>query len=274
MTFARVLLPALGLALGTAGLVLAQNPVPTRIRADSFGTASGMPVPVNLAIGVEAYEPVGTAILVRGGSPGALAVVTLGVHPTALALPFEGTLLVDPMVTVAGIYAGDGTFGVPVPLDKPIFVGREVLAQGLHLRVGSEIEAFQLTPGVRTTVLPGNAQPPLAYTGPPLTATFVSCNRLLQQPKYQLMTSVLVPTTGWTLRLQSVGAVEGYTRAYFVLEAPAPGEMVMPVECLERVWWDFGAVVEPHLQVLVETRVRNTIGLPYFALAAEIETVF
>lgn len=272
MTFARVLLPALGLALGTA-TVLAQNPVPTRVRADTFGVASGTPVPVNFTIGIDAYEPVGTVIMVRGGTPGALAVVALGLRPTAMPLPFEAILLVEPMVTVAGVFAGDGAFGVPVPLAKPVFAGREVLAQGLHVQGSIKaVDVFQATAGLRTSILPGNAQPPLAYVGPPLTATFVACNRLMAEPKYMLMASFVVPTSGFVLRLQSIGSDQGVTRAYLVLEQPGPDEMVMPIEQTQRLWLDLGATVESHLQVLVERRMRGVVGLPYFALAAEIET--
>jgi len=273
MTLARVLLPAVGLALGT--MVPAQDPVPTRILTNTLGTASGTPLPSGLVLGVHGEAAMGTAILMCGGKVGALAVLALGVEPTKVLLPFDATLLVQPLVTVGGVFDHNGDFALPVPLDKPVFVGREVLAQGLHIALAADepiIEAFQATAALRLAYLPGNKQPPLTYVGPPLVTTFVAADPKLLEGTFHVMTTVVVPTTGWDLRLLSLHDGGAVTTAYYVLEEPGPYETVAPMLETKRVWVNLGHTVGAELRIMVQRQVRGVLPQPFFALAASIET--
>lgn len=270
----RVLVPFFGIALGTVGLALAQNPVPTRVRTDLIGAGTGTPTPVALTLAIDASGPRETLLRVEGGTPLAFAGLILGVGPTSIQLPYDALLLVDPVTVVAGTYDKDGKFGVPFDLTNTSFVGTTFWSQGLNYVPeqggGPAVVVFQTTPALMTTVRPGNDQPLLGYVGPSLTATLIVKATVAQAPNYEVLSSIRVPTSGWNLNLIGIDRNEGVTAIYAVLEEPSPDEIVLPMMENKRLLALVGMDPEPRIQVWIERRVRGRLNPPMFLLAAEL----
>lgn len=270
----RVLFSFLVVALGTAGLAVAQNPVPTRIKTSLIGSGTGTPAPVDLTIGVDASGPRDSLLRIEAGTPLAVAALILGVQPTSVTLPYDALLLVDPVAVVVGTYDSEGKFGIPLQLTNVSFVGQSVWAQGLNFLPvqggGPAMVVFQASPALLTSFYPGNEQPPLGYSGPPLTATLIAKATVAQAPQYEVLSSVRVPSSGWKLDLQSVDTNDGATMIYAVLEEPGPDEIVLPVVENLRLLVMLGMDPETRIQVWIERRVRSRVNPPVLRLAAEM----
>jgi hypothetical protein len=263
-------------ALGATEAV-AQDPVPTRIRVDAYGAASGTPVPIGLQIALAAARGP-TALEVSGGYPGELAALILGTRAAAVTLPPDVLLLVDPAVVVPGSYDATGRFAVPVVLTERAFIGATLFAQGLQwIQDGPQkpaVTGLQLTNGLALGYVAGNAQPPLSYSGPDLLATPIVGSVNGNRETFAVLNQVTVPTTGWSLRLEGVDSEGDTTVLYLVLESPAPHDMVMPVIRTERLLVPLASWPQPTLRVRIEQRTPGLPSPPVFQLAAVIETVF
>jgi hypothetical protein len=252
-----------------------RTPVPTRVRAEGYGAASGTPSPVELALDLDARGSGGPALQVTHGQPQALAALLLGTEAANVQLPWNAVLLVLPVVAVSGVYDAAGTFAVPFAIADPTLIGLDLHAQGLQYRAAGAgspaVEIAQLTGGLRTTLRPGNPQPSLSYAGPALTATLIEKLDPRLDQRYEVLSTIAVPTTGWDLQLSSTQTANGVTAIYLVLEAPNPQEPVEPTTVPARLLVDLGFVTAPVIDVAIERRVRGLSGPPVFALAARIE---
>jgi len=265
---------------GVASTVAAQqqhNPVPTRIKVENYGTASGTPDPgQGFQTRVDTNAIGESVVRVSVGWPGELAGLFLGRQAQALALPFNATLLVDPFTSVFGSFDRDGSFAVPLDLANPSLIG-DLYFQGLNYLVPGPgkpaVVVFQLTQGLKLTVAPGNEQPQLAYGGPPLTATLIADQAAGGPVSFQLLNRIVVPGTDWDLRLQGVDERNGVTRVYLTLEAPNPNVGVLPVVETKRVRVDLTSPAE-RIEIHIQQVTRGLPSPPVFALAAVIETRF
>jgi len=264
-----------------AGVAAAQerSPVPTRIKVEDYGTASGTPTPgPEFQARLEADAEGKTMVRVLGGYPGELAGLLIGRQPQALSLPFGAVLLVDPVVSLFGTFDSERSFALPLDLADPALIG-QLYFQGFHYLVPGPgkpaIVVFQLTQGLHVTVAEGNAQPPLAYSGPPLTATLLVGKEPAGKPNtFQLVNRVVVPSTGWDLRLQSVDDRDSVTRVYLTLEAPNPNVGILPVLDTRRLLVDLGSSAGARIEIHIEQSTRGVPSIPAFALAAVIEPDF
>jgi len=264
---------------GMASAVAAQehNPVPTRVKVESYGTASGTPDPGQGFQTRLDTNAIGESVIrVATGWPGELAGLFLGRQPQALALPFNATLLVDPFHSVFGSFDRDGSFAVPLDLANPSLIG-DLYCQGLNYLVPGPgkpaIVVFQLTQGLKLTIVPGNEQPQLTYAGPPLTATLIVGHVPGEPITYQLLNRIVVPSNDWDLRLQGVDQRNGVTRVYLTLEAPNPNVGLLPVVETKRLRVDLGSPSE-RIEIHVQQLTRGLPSPPVFSLAAVIETGF
>jgi hypothetical protein len=274
--FPRTLCVVTVAAFGAAAYAQDPAPVPTRVRFTTYGEASGTPLPgPELRIRLEAASGA-TAIRVTGGWPGELAGVLIGRQPASIPLPFEATLLVDPVVPVFGAFDSEGSFTVPVDFADPTLVG-DIYFQGLHYLVPGPgkpaVMVFQLTEGLHVTVVPGNAQPALGYSGPPLTATLV-VDASAPEPRFELFNRIVAPSTDWDLRLEGVQSELGVTRVYLTLEAPNPNLGVLPVLETKRLPVDLGPAVAERIEIHIQQPTRGVPSPQVFQLAAVIETRF
>jgi len=262
-----------------AGMAAAQehNPVPTRVKVESYGTASGTPDPGQGFQTRLDTNAIGESVVrVSVGWPAELAGLFLGRQPQALTLPFDAVLLVDPFQTVFGSFDRDGSFAVPLDLADPKLIG-DLYLQGLNYLVPGPgkpaIIVFQLTQGLKVTIVPGNEQPQLPYAGPPLTATLIGGHVPGDGIAFQLLNRIVVPSPGWDLRLASVDATNGLTRVYLTLEAPNPSIGLLPVLETKRLRVDLGAPAE-RIEIHIQQVTRGVPSLPAFSLAAVIDTRF
>jgi len=263
---------------GMVAAVTAQqhDPVPTRVKVESYGSASGTPEPSAAFQTRLDTNAIGESVIrVSAGWPGELAGLFLGRQPQALALPFNATLLVDPVQTLFGSFDRDGNFALPLDLADTTLIG-SLYFQGLNYLVPGPgkpaVVVFQLTQGLKLTIVPGNEQPPqLPYAGPPLTATLVASQ--VPGDTFQLLNRIVVPSTGWDLRLEGVDARPGVTRVYLTLEAPNPNIGLLPVLETKRLRVDLGSPGE-RIEVHIQQVTRGVPSLPAFLLAAVIETSF
>lgn len=272
----RTLCVGLLLAAGSAATAQEHNPVPTRVKTESYGTPSGTPVPHDLVVHLGATEKGESAVRVSGGFPGELAGLIIGIRPTATPLPFEAMLLVDPMWPVFGAFDSNGRFDFPIGLTDPALLG-DLYFQGLHFVVPGSgkpaVVIFQLTDGLKVTIVPGNEQPVLPYSGPPLTATLV-VGGTAGQASYQLLNQIVVPSNDWSLRLAGVDLDAGVTRVYLTLEAPGDGGVLPVLETL-RLPVDLGLAVGERIEIQIQQTTRGSFpGIPAFSLAAVIEPRF
>jgi hypothetical protein len=263
------------LATGLAAAQVEHNPVPTRVKVEGYGPASGTPVPHALAVRLETPPDGQAAVRVSGGFPGELAGLFIGRRAAEIPLPFEGMLLVEPVLSVFGAFDSDGRFGAPIDPADPALIG-DLHFQGLHYVVPAPgkpaVVIFQLTQGLKVTIVPGNEQPALSYSGPPLTATLIA-GGAAGEPSFRLLNQVVVPGTGFDLRLEGVDLDAGVTRVYLTLEAPNPNTGVLPVLETKRLPVDLGLVGE-RIEIQIQQITRDLPSLPVFALAAVIEPRF
>ena len=268
-------LPLLGLVLGTAD---AQNPVPTRVKTDIEGVVSGYPDPSALQLALDASGPLGPAIRFAGGLGGHTALLAFGLKPAEIKLPNEALLLVDPLVALIGEFDPQGVFELPFDVVDPAVMGAKLYVQGLHFTPQAPgdrpVEYFQMSERLVIEVVAGNAQPPLAYKGPPLTATLIAKRDQDIATHYEVFHQITVPTSGYDLVLQSVARDPDVTRIYLVLVKPDPQSIVLPRIETKRLLVDLEIEVAAQIEILIEERFRSVPGLPAFLLAAMIERDF
>jgi hypothetical protein len=265
------------IALLVANSAPAQNPVPTRVRTETYGMASGTPKPVPLRIGLDASGDRPTMVLVSGGTQGELAALLLGIRPAEIPLTADAMLLVEPLGAMVGTFDAAGGFGVPVDIADPALIGQPQYWQGVQYvpPAGGKpaLEVFQLSQGLHIEIVAGNPQPPLSYEGPPLTATPI--HKLLDgAPSYEVLNSVVVPTSGWSFGVSILDNSNGMTSIYLVLEAPSPNEIVMPVVETKRVLVPFETPPDQEVRIYIEQRTRGVPSLPAFLLAAVIDNKY
>jgi len=272
-------LSVVGMTLIGAGSVMGQahNPVPTRVKVEGYGSASGNPQPVDLRIDIDASGGRPASLRVSNGTEHELAALILGTSATEVSLIHDSVLLVMPSVVVPGIFDSQGSFGVPIDIADPSLIGQPFYAQGLQVSVTGNvpIDVFQLSAGLKTTFHPGNEQPPLLhYEGPPLTATLLAKGEPIKDPMHEVRTLVTVPTTGWELALSGTSTESGVTSIYLILTAPNPSEVVMPILEARSLLVDLGLSAAPQIHVLIEQRVREMATPPAFRVGAVIERSF
>lgn len=270
MKSSTAFVPLLGLVLGTA---IAQNPVPTRIGTNLDGQASGVPEPVSITVGIDAASPTGPQLLLSGGSEGRLALLALGIRPIEQRLE-EAILLIEPLITVPGEFGKEGTLGLPLDLANTAMIGQTWYAQGVQYSPPPMGEMFQLSARLGVRFAAGNPQPQLFYNGPPLTATLVTKRVQDLAASHEVLSSVLAPTGGYELRLQSTSSAGGVTHVWLTLEAPGPDEKVSPEPEIRRVDVPLGGNAEPRIEVAIEQTIRGQLGARVFLLAAVIERDF
>ncbi len=272
MALSRKLLPLIGAtfvaAIGSTVQMPAQDPVPTHVRTNLVGEASGTPRPVVLSIGVAMNPADGAQLRVDNARPDAAAALVFGFQPAIISLPYDATLLVEPLIAISGVVDAQGSFSLPLDFADKAMIGPTLLVQGLQLMTSPLV--FQTTPALAITYRTGNPQPRLSYTGPPLTATALVRTEPTTGTRHELLASVVVPTSAWDFRIQSVTTSECVSCVYLVLEAPGPDEIVMPVLQTLRVGLELGAKPADRVQLMIERRVRDLPGVPVFLLAAEV----
>lgn len=257
------------LVLSSAALI-AQNPVPTRVKTEIDGPATGVPDPVDLALGLVAARVPGPALTFRGGIGGNGALLAFGLKPAEILLPYNALLQVDPLVIVAGSFDEAGELTVPVDVADTSFIGIKLYAQGLHFALigpTKPVVYFQMTPRFAVEYFEGNEQPPLAYEGPPLTATLLAKRDHDMPMTYEVLTKVAVPSGGYELNLVSVDN-NGATVIYLSLVKPNPDEIVTDPPETKQVFVDLGVEAREKIEVYVEVRIRGVPGLPVYKLAA------
>lgn len=274
MKTSSIRVSVLGLCL-CAGV--AQNPVPTRVGVELYGEASGYPNPLSAALHLDVAARGGPRLLLDGGQPDAIAVIAFGLRKAALAMPQGTTLFVEPLAVAAGNFDANGEFALALDVTDPAFVGAKVYAQGLHYvpvllpqAPARTVEYFQMTRGVGVGFVAGNPQPALSYRGPRLRATPIA-TRDGAVTTHAVLAQIDVPSGGYALQLAGVDHDSGVTRIFLVLEAPAPSEVVTPESETRRLVVDLAAASLPSIEVQIEQRVRGSIGMPAFALAAVVE---
>jgi hypothetical protein len=268
----HAVLPFLGLLLGG---IAAQSPVPTRLATLLDGPASGYPEPVTLKLEIDTVGMADPALRMTGGIPLGAGAILLGTRTAEVELPQGALLLVEPLVVVAGELDANGAFGLPLDVLHPGFVGLTLHAQGLVYRGGMlPVETFQMSPRLTTTFVAGNAQPPLDYDGPPLTATLLAKAEQDLAPVFETYVEVLAPTAGYDLRVDATDVVPGVTRVYLVLEAPDPEKGLEPDPTRVRLTVPLGVLPEARIDLLVEQRIRGQQVPPVALLAAVLERDF
>lgn len=271
--FARILFSAC-LAQAVAVCVTAQtpqpqNPVPVRLMAETYGHTTG--VPDTLGIAFDPGGAAGPVLRADGGTPGALAVALFAADAATIQVPGVGLLLVRAdAVALTGTFDENGRLELPVDVARPDWVGADVYLQFAQVRFAPELQ-IGLSKGLSLRFAAGNAQPPLTYAGPPLTATLVQFTADSEPYGYGLATTIVAPTAGFTLQLDSVQSTAAVTRLEFWLEAPGPDEIVAQVLTTHRDYRDFGLDVAPRIEVWVRRTVRGEPGGPEPELAAVIE---
>lgn len=275
MRHLQVALPRFGAAALCVSAIVCQNPVPTRVQVEIYGAASGIPTPAEFRIDLDATGPEQTFVRITNGQPQALAALLLGSEATEVPLAYGAQLLVVPTVAVPGSYDGQGSFAVPIDIANPAFIGRSLFAQGFcYVQAGPDPETFQLSNGLRTAFVAGNEQPPLAYAGPPLTATLLARVDPKIDTSHELLCSILTPTSAWNVSVQGTHTDSGVTTVYVILVQPNPDEVVLPVLSQLRLLVDMGFAAAPRVEVLIERRTRGMQAPPAFALAAAIDRDF
>ena len=272
MALPRKLLAWCGATLAATAFSIAQDPVPTRVHADPFGSASGSPLPLDVSLDFRVDREHGTRLRMNDAAEGALAIVVLGLREQQTALPYGATLWVDPLVTLPFVVGPSHAIEIPLGLADRSFADLTLFAQAVQFRPTPE--RFQATAAVALAVTVGNPQPPLFYVGPPFTLTPVANATRIDEGRMEILTAVEVPTSGWVLDLQAVARAGDLTKVYLVLDEPAPDEYVMPVMETRRLVVDLGPQPSKTVQFLVERRVRGLPTLPAFLLAAEVRTDF
>jgi len=267
--------------LALASLAWAQNhdPVPTRIKVESYGGASGTPEPgPEFQIRLDANPSGESMIRVSGGWQGELAGLFIGLHPSLISLPFNAVLLVDPVVSLFVSFDRDGNFNVPLNLASRELIRPALYFQGFHHMIPGagkpDIIVFQFTEGMKLIAAEGNVQPPTQYVGPPLTATLIASTNAEDQTSFEVLNRIEVPTTHWDLRLESVNNLNGVTRVYLTLEAPGPNDPALPVVETKRVLADLGFSAGDKVEIHIQQVTRGVPSIPAFHLAAMIETDF
>lgn len=250
------------------GTVVGQNPVPTRVSTILDGPATGYPDPITITLGIDAAGTSGPALAMSGGIPQAGGVIILGASPAMIRMPQGTLLLLDPLAAVAGVFDPKGKLALPLDVSDAAFVGVSFHAQGLQYQSILPVEYFQMTPRLTVAFTAGNKQPSLYYDGPPLTATLLTRRELDLAPTYEVFTTILAPTGGYDLRLQSMDTANGVTSVYLVFEAPAPDKWVPPQPERKLVLVDLGTGPEARIDVMVEARTRGVVVPPVFRLAA------
>lgn len=264
-------LPLLALVLGT---VTGQNPVTTRVHTALDGPATGYPDPVTITLGIDTARASGPALAMSGGIPHALGAILLGAQPAEIRMPQGTLLLIEPLVAIPGTFDPVGTLALPLDITDAAFVGVKFHAQGLQYQTLLPIEFFQMTPRLTVTFVAGNEQPPLAYDGPPLTATLLARHEQDLAANYEVLATVMAPTGGYDLRLSGIDTANGATHVYLILEAPEPAKNLPPILERKTARIELGTGPEARIEVLVEMRVRGVVGPPVFRLAAMIERDF
>lgn len=261
-------LPLLGIVLSA---VVAQDPVPTRIKATLDGVASGYPQPVDAMISLNAGGPAGPEISLYGGQKPELGLFLVGTKAVEFELPMGAVLLVEPLVVLPGVFSSEGMMSLPIDLFDRRLIGMPFYIQGVHYSPPEVGEIFQMTQRLEVTYVEGNLQPPLYYKGPPLTATLVRTKAPERELFYEAVTQFYVPTGGYELRLVGIDQNNGVTHVYLLLEAPNPDEIVSPDAELKRLVVGFGDEPRPNIELLVMQTTRGMQNTQVFQLAALLE---
>lgn len=269
-------LAILGVTALCVSATVSQNPVPTRVKLELYGSASGTQNPADFRVDLDVSGPRESTVAATHGLPHGLAALLLGTESTDVLLAHGASLLVVPSVVLPGVFDGAGSFAVPIDLASTAFLGQSLFAQGLCYAPppdgGSEV--FRLTQGLRTVFVAGNEQPPLSYSGPPLTATLLAHTDPKIDTRHELLCSIEAPTSGWSVGLQSTHTDQGVTTVYMILVAPSPDDVTLPVLTPVRLVVDLGFAAAPRIEVMIERRTKDTPSPPVFMLAAAIDRDF
>lgn len=239
----------------------APNPVPTRIVTGHYGTSAVAPLVVDCNL----EGAITSTIRVGNGTPDAGCVLLCAARPDAIATPW-GTLLVPlDAIPVFGVFDEDGAFQQPVDLANRELCGETAYFQAIE--VGPQAT---LSWGFKVKFLPGNAQPELQYTGPPLEAVLCKAVSRFIPTLYSTLLHFDVPTHYQSLTVDSVMSSGGVTTVMAVLtRAAIPTAGTKPL----RTVIDLGPFPTPRVEIMVADEKAGA-GCLAFALAAVIDTRF
>jgi len=264
--------------LALASTLTAQSvhdPVPTRIRAETYGTASGTPDCTQLGIWLDCTGAGEAAVQLFGGVPGNLAFLLIGTQPAQIPVLGATALVLPDLATPVMLFDIDGRCSLPVPLGMKELIGVDIYFQGLHVGWNNAVEeTFQMSEGLKLSWRAGNPQPPLQYNGPDFTGILVEkIGPTDLPPDYDLFAKVVAPTTGYQLALDTVATDNDTTSVYLRLIEPSPDDIVMPVleehRCLIPLGWQVGSTVRVYIGRFASNATRRV-----YELAAAIETSF
>jgi len=277
-----------GLLVCLASASVAQAPVSTvtRLRVETYGSAStsnNYPWDNALAIELQVADDIGARVRVTGGFVGNTGMLLLSGMPAATALPSGGTLLVGPTITtVRGSFDDQGELSIPFEAVRPALEAGDVYVQGMHLApVGGEL-AYQLTRGLKLHMATAVPQEPLPYDGPPATFMLVDQAGDGNAHRYQVLTSVTVPTGGYELNevgvaVPEVTADQVLPRAMEVrldLVAPSAGSVVPPIVTVLHEVVELGDNPEARIDVAIRQLVAGMPPERQFQLAAVLRRDF
>lgn len=245
------------------------DPVPVRLMAETYGHASG--VPGTLAIAFDLGGAAGPVVRVDGATPGAPALMLFAADSASIPVPGVGLLLVRPdAVVLAGTFDAAGRLELPIDVARQEWIDGSIYMQVAQLRFDQALQVG-LTAGLSLRFAAGNAQPPLTYAGPPLTATLAQLGDNSEPYGYALLTTIVTPTSGWVLRLDALQSTQDVTILQLGLEAPGPEELVAQVLTTHRSFQSFGLDVAPRIEIWVRRTTRGDPTQPQPELAAVIE---
>lgn len=195
------------------------NPVPTRLAVAHYGFYDGFSQ--TLALECNLRAPIQSEIRLSGGTWGDPACVLLDTQAQAVKWPW-GVLAVTPnALALGGLFGPTGEFCLPVDLARTDLVGHSFFLQGVGVSMWP-LWDVQFTRGFEMTFHPGNAQPPLSYDGPALTAILCRDGEPNDPPVHELLLSFAVPYLGYEAELVRSVFADGVTRAFVRLTPPAP----------------------------------------------------
>jgi len=275
MRTAKIAVCLSALALAPTLSAQSHDPVPTRIRTQTFAAPAGVAEPTELGIKLDCTGYDQAAVQVFGGTAHNLAVWLIGARPTEL--PFLGALiLVEPNLAVAvSEFDTQGRAALAVPLERKEFIGQDIYVQGLELgTVSGEPDKFASSESMRLRWYPGCVQPPLAYTGPEFTGILVhELGKENETPEYALYASIQTMVPGYQLVAERIYNDPGVTSVYLRLYEPPTVSVNTPYIDQHRCLIPIGQQPEKQIAVYIAQVAPDGQWL-LFDLAAVIQRDF
>ncbi len=263
--------------LSLAGVFLAHSesiaaqthdPAPVRVGIESYGERSGSN-DSELSVHIDASGQDAAAILVAGGAEGQFGFLLIGAEKASVRGPFDTHFLVEPLVIVPlGRFGVVGTL-LRLPIDLVQMAPSVAYVQALS--IPGDVSSASLSAGLGVRFAAGSVQPKLDYAGPASSAVLLAYDAAGEVPRHQVLHSVVVPTSGFTLEEAGRTSEGGVTRILMTLHETGNAAQVIETK---RSLIDLGSSADP----VIEIWIRQTFeGLPSpspFERAARIERDF